>query len=121
LSENNNPFANALMKLPPTFLQKIDTFLIENLTAFDFLSLLSIHLRLSKSQIYRKIKQKTGVSPSVYIRQKRLSIAYQWLLETDATISEIAAAVGFRNLSYFSRCFSDYFGYPPSGLRAAND
>jgi len=105
------------MKGPPTFLQQVDNIILEHLTAVNLHALLSLHLDLSKSQIYRKIKQKSGVSPSVYIRNKRLAIAHKWLQETDATISDIAAAVGFANLSYFSRCFKDLYGYSPSWLK----
>lgn len=108
------------MKTPTTFLQQIDTILLEHLTESDMLSLLSTRLGLSKSQIYRKIKQKTGVSPSIYIRQKRLAIAHQWLQETDLPISEIATAVGFGSLSYFSRCFGERYGGTASWLRREN-
>ncbi|MCZ7614151.1 MAG: helix-turn-helix domain-containing protein [Ignavibacteriaceae bacterium] len=31
-------------------------------------------------------------------------------------ISEIAYSVGFSSLSYFSKCFKEEFGYPPSDL-----
>ena len=93
------------MEAPPSFMDRVDAYVLEHLAIKDLLSLLSEQLNLSKTQIYRKIKHKTGVSPSIYIRQKRLAIAHQWLLDTDLTISEIAHAVGFQRLSYFSRCF----------------
>jgi AraC-like DNA-binding protein len=35
--------------------------------------------------------------------------------EKIATISEIAYRVGFSSPAYFSRCYKDEFGSPPSG------
>jgi AraC-like DNA-binding protein len=36
--------------------------------------------------------------------------------EQQGNISEIAYSVGFASPSYFSKCFRDEFGYPPSDL-----
>jgi transcriptional regulator GlxA family with amidase domain len=36
--------------------------------------------------------------------------------EKKGTISEIAYAVGFSSPAYFSKCFNEEFGYPPSEL-----
>ena len=36
--------------------------------------------------------------------------------EEKGNISEIAYSVGFSSPAYFTRCFKDEFGYPPSDL-----
>ena len=36
--------------------------------------------------------------------------------EKTGNISEIAYSVGFSSLSYFSKCFKEEFGHPPSDL-----
>ena len=69
---------------------------------------------MSRSQIHRKLKALTGKSPSVYLRSIRLSKAKQMIQRKEATISEISYKVGFSSPAYFSRCFKDEFGYPPS-------
>jgi YesN/AraC family two-component response regulator len=69
---------------------------------------------MSRSQIHRKLKALTGKSPSVYLRSIRLSKARQMIQRREATISEISYKVGFSSPAYFSRCFKDEFGYPPS-------
>lgn len=105
------------MKTPPTFLQQVERLIETQPACTDVLSLLAEHFDLSYSQIYRKIKRKTGLTPSVYIRQKRLTIAKILIEQSDLTLTEIAVRVGFRQLPYFSRCFSKHFGRSPSSFR----
>lgn len=105
------------MKPPLTFLERVDEIILTHISNPNMLSLLSEQLQLSKSQVYRKIKKRTQLSPSIYIRQKRLAIAHDWLRTTDAPISEIAQQVGFKQVAYFSRCFSGFYGVSPSALR----
>jgi len=69
---------------------------------------------MSRAQIYRKIKGLTGKSPSVYLRSVRLSKAKQMIKRGEGTISEISYSVGFSSPAYFSRCFKEEFGCPPS-------
>lgn len=105
------------MNPPLTFIESVDVIIENNIAEPKLLFILSEGLNISSSQIYRKIKQQTGYSPSSYIRTKRLARAYQLIEQTDITLSQIADRVGFQQLAYFSRCFSEVYGYPPSHLR----
>jgi signal transduction histidine kinase/ligand-binding sensor domain-containing protein/DNA-binding response OmpR family regulator len=69
---------------------------------------------MSKTQFYRKLKAITGMPASIYLRTVRLSKAKKMIEERQGTISEIAYSVGFSSPSYFTKCFKDEFGYPPS-------
>jgi signal transduction histidine kinase/DNA-binding response OmpR family regulator/sugar lactone lactonase YvrE len=75
---------------------------------------------MSRSQIHRKLKALTGKSPSQYIRLVRISKAKEMILEQEQNISEIAYSVGFSSPAYFTRCFKEEFGYPPSDLLKHN-
>jgi len=102
----------------PSFLDRIDAVIAQNMNNEAFcIADLRQYLFMSESQIYRKVKKQTGCSPSVYIRRKRLHQAYDLILQSDLSLSEISFHVGFNGLSYFSRCFSKKYGYPPSKLR----
>ena len=100
------------------FLNQVNTIILANINNESFCQEdLSQALYLSSSQVYRKIKQQSGMTPSVYIRNKRLEKAYKLIMRTDLYLYEITSFVGFGSLSYFSKCFSEYYGYPPSSLR----
>ncbi len=74
---------------------------------------------LSKSQLYRKIKEQTGYSTALYIRHIRLVSAAELLKSTERSVGEIADAVGFKELSYFSSSFMDEFKSSPTDWRKA--
>lgn len=71
---------------------------------------------MGRVQIFRKIKALTGLSPSRYIRSVRLVKAKHMIEKKKGNISEIAYLVGFSSPQYFTRCFKEEFGFPPSDL-----
>jgi len=107
------------MKTPATFIDKVTHFIRAHLNHPQLLQLLSKHFQLSTSQVYRKIKKGTGLSPARYIRKIRLDFAKELVIHSDLTFTEIAHRIGFQQLAYFSRCFSDQFGVTASTLRKA--
>ena len=78
---------------------------------------LATDMNLSRVQLYRKVKAVTGSSPVELLRTARLNRAYQLLLTTDKSVSEIAYAVGFTSPSYFTKCFKDEYGKVPGEAR----
>jgi len=105
------------MKTPALFIEQVDELIRVHPNHPHLLKLISKHFQLSTSQIYRKIKKSTGLSPTRYIRQIRLELAKEFVLHSDLTLTEIAQRIGFKQLAYFSRCFSDQFGVTASTLR----
>jgi signal transduction histidine kinase/DNA-binding response OmpR family regulator len=71
---------------------------------------------MSRVQLHRKLKALSGKSASNYLRSVRLSKAKNLIEEEKGNISEIAYSVGFSSPAYFTRCFKDEYGYPPSDL-----
>jgi len=78
---------------------------------------LAAAMNLSRVQLYRKVKSITGSSPVELLRTTRLNRAYQQLLTTSLTVSEVAYAVGFSSPSYFTKCYKDEFGMLPGDSR----
>ena len=68
---------------------------------------------ISNKQIYRKIKQLTGMSPVEYIKSIRMKKAAMLLQQKKFTVAEVMYMVGFSNHSYFSKCFQAEFGKTP--------
>ncbi len=77
-------------------------------------------MRLSKTHLNRRIKSLTGKNTSNFILALRLERARQLILKNSATISQIAFAVGFNNLSHFNRSFKLHFKTTPSKYRKVN-
>lgn len=75
---------------------------------------------ISRANLYRKIKAISELSPTELIRNKRLEVAMKYLKETDMTISDIAAALGFSSHSYFSNSFKALYGMSPSEFVQTN-
>lgn len=78
--------------------------------------LLAKTLGMSKSSIYKKVNALANVSINIFIRNLRLRKALEILKNSDMNISEVAFRVGFSDHSYFTKCFSEYFGFPPSKI-----
>jgi len=78
---------------------------------------LAADMNLSRVQLYRKVKSVTGSTPVELLRTARLKRAYQLLITTDKSISEVAYQVGFTAPSYFTKCFKEEYGQLPGDLR----
>ena len=68
----------------------------------------------SNSQLYRKLIDLTGKSPSNFLKELRLFKALDLIKNQKGNISQIAFETGFNSLSYFSKCFQKLYGILPS-------
>ena len=72
----------------------------------------------SRPQLYRKIKSITGLSAIQFLRSIRLKRAAQLLSSgSGMSVSEVMYAVGFNNISYFSKIFFSEFGVLPKDYK----
>lgn len=78
---------------------------------------LSRDMGMSRMHLHRKVKAVAGIPAGLYIRTVRLEHAKRLLAEGTYNVSEVAYLVGFNSLSYFSTCFSEQYGCPPSVAR----
>ena len=100
------------------FLKKMNAIILANLEkeGFDTISLCKA-MALSRSQLYRKLKQLTSIAPGHYIRYTRLQKAKEFLENKELTVGEVAFRSGFINQGHFSRVFREQFGFNPSDLK----
>ncbi len=103
-------------------LQKVIHIIEENLSDEQFeVPDLAAKLNMSRSSLLRKVKNLTGFSVSVFIRQVRLYHAKELLKEDVYTVSEVSFKVGFNSTSYFTKCFRELFGYTPGEEKNKNE
>lgn len=75
---------------------------------------LSNEMGISRPQLYRKVVALTGRAPVAFIRDLKMKRALDLLRDQQWNISEIAMELGYNNPSYFSKCFQEKYGIPPS-------
>jgi AraC-like DNA-binding protein len=68
---------------------------------------------MSRVHIHRKLKELTGQSARDFIKGIRLKQAAELLTSKKLTVSEVAYATGFSNLSHFSSSFREFYGMSP--------
>ena len=68
---------------------------------------------ISNKQIYRKIKQLTGMSPVEYIKSIRMKKAAMLLQQKEIHRCRSDVYGRLSNHSYFSKCFQAEFGKTP--------
>ena len=71
----------------------------------------------SESHFMRYFKETMGTSFINYLKDYRLTMAARLLQSSDSSVLNIAAEVGFDNLSYFNRAFKEKFGVTPLKYR----
>jgi AraC-like DNA-binding protein/mannose-6-phosphate isomerase-like protein (cupin superfamily) len=74
-------------------------------------------LHISPNHLNKSVKAITGKSPTRWIDEATVLEAKVLLVQSDLSISEIAATVGLADASYFSRLFKKYEGTTPLGFR----
>ncbi len=72
---------------------------------------------ISRRQIERLFQNHLDTSPGRYYLELRVTHARRLLLQSNASVTDIALACGFVTSSHFSNCFKDYFGLSPSLVR----
>lgn len=76
---------------------------------------------ISKMQLYRKLKQITGKTPTEFIRSIRLEHAAKLLKTTHKSVKEIMYSSGFSNKAYFYREFQKRYCKTPGEYRGIED
>ena len=80
---------------------------------------LSEKMGISYSYVRKIVKDRTGRSLTDNLNLIRIEEAKIQLERTDASISQIAASVGYNNVQSLNRFFKKYEGIPPSNYKVA--
>ena len=74
---------------------------------------------ISYSYMRKLVYEQTGKSMIDFVNQLRIEKAKELLLDTELSIKQIAAEVGYYNVQSFNRFFRKYEGMPPSSYKSA--
>lgn len=100
--------------IPSNFIERINYFIDKNIQNPNFdVNILAEEMNMSRSSLFRKIKNETNENISEYIKGRRLQKAVSLMKTKGNSIEEISYACGFSSSSYFGRCFKNKFGKSP--------
>lgn len=81
------------------------------------LSRLSSDLNYSSVYLCSFFKKKTGLTISEYFNKLKISKSYEFLRQTDKSITEIASLLGFCSSNYFCKIFKQEKNMLPKDYR----
>ena len=110
LSPQEATFSNA----DEQFMIKLNEMIDQNLDV----KFLTAQMAMSRTSLYNKIKELTGMGANDYINRRRIDKAIILLTQSDMSITEISEQVGFTYQRYFSTLFKEMKGMTPSQFRA---
>ena len=99
------------------FLEKATKVVMDNLQnpAFD-VDMFCSELYMSRTNLFRKLKQTTGLSATGFTNSIRVKQAANLLRKKIHTVNEVSYMVGFVDPSYFSRCFKKAYNISPGNF-----
>lgn len=65
-------------------------------------------------QLYSRLKRLTGKSPGQFMRDYRIKSSLIRFRQPFKSVATVANQCGFKSASYFSKCFHEHYGIPPS-------
>ena len=117
--EQERPEATQPDDIP--FRNQLDSIIRENLSNPELgIKFLTERLLMSRSALYAKVKDVTGMGVKDYINRMRIEQSVELLLYTDKNINEIAYDVGFTYPRYFSTSFKLLKGVTPTHFKKEN-
>ena len=105
--------------VPPTsvFLDHILSYINAHLQEPLTLDQIAEACHISKYHLCHQFKEQVNMTVMQYITEQRITMAKIALLETDKSISVIAAENGYSNFSHFCRAFRQAEGITPAAYR----
>ncbi len=102
-------------KTDETFIKKLDEVIYENMTDHDLnVETMAEIMNMSRSTLYRKIKDISNLSPNELINITRLKKSAELLKTGKYRIFEVAEMVGYNSATNFGRNFQKQFNMTPT-------
>ncbi len=97
------------------FMERLTALMEKNMDNGDLIVDDLVHgLSMSRSVFFKKLKTLTGLAPIEFIKEMRVKRAARLIENGDYNMTQIAYMVGINDPRYFSKCFKQHFGMPPT-------
>jgi AraC-like DNA-binding protein len=74
---------------------------------------------MSRSAFSERFTALVGEPPMRYVARWRMHVALDWLSETDTTVAQVAARLGYGSEASFGRAFKRIIGVPPGSIKGS--
>ncbi len=101
----------------PTLAEQVVRYIARNYRGMISMKQLAHQMNYTPQYVSRKFKEQMGCSPLDYTIRLRIDLARNLLCDTEATLQEIAAYVGYPDTVYFNRMFKKQTGITPGEYR----
>jgi AraC-like DNA-binding protein len=98
-------------------ISRVIDYIVENIEQKIDLDEMAKLADMSVNNFHKLFKQAMNDTPIQYIKKIRLEKAKQLIAYNNMKVIEASNAVGYDNVSQFSREFKRYFGHPPSTIK----
>lgn len=116
--EDNRPYISVkLDRKDKRSLNKVITFMKNNLSAYPSIKELSKMANMSCSRFQMAFRQVYGTTVYEYLKVMRMNYALLLLQDTDDKIYHIALKVGYKNAGHFAKIFKSTFKMSPMEYR----
>jgi AraC-like DNA-binding protein len=98
---------------------KVRAYIDSHITGPVLVADLCVLVRLSEAHFSRAFKRTFGQSPHAFVVTRRVELAAQHMLQTEAPLSDIALRCGFTDQPHLCKHFRQATGYTPAAWRRA--
>ena len=106
------------LSMDQAFVKRLTKIVLDNLPDENFnVDQLAKAVGMSHATLHRRLKAIKNQDVTHFIREVRLQHAMELLSKNEGNASEIAFKVGFGSPAYFTKCFHEYYGFPPGNVR----
>jgi AraC family transcriptional regulator len=97
--------------------RKVRDYIDSHIAGSVLLADLGALVRLSEGHFARHFRRSFGQSPHAFVIRRRLEVAARHMLETEASLSDIALQCGFADQAHLCKHFRRATGHTPSAWR----
>ena len=97
--------------------RKVRAYIDSHITGPVLVADLCALVRLSEGHFSRAFKRTFGKSPHVFVIRRRVELAAQYMLQTEAPLSDIALRCGFTDQPHLCKHFRQATGHTPAAWR----
>ena len=101
-------------------LRKVRAYIDSHITGPVLVAELGALLQLSEAHFSRAFRRTFGKPPHAFLIKERVELAAQYMLQTEASLSDIALRCGFIDQPHLCRHFRQTTGHTPAAWRRAH-